>query len=511
MATNLDALIPREDFEITITKINSSSPPAWIQVRDLEDGAFLYPTLRKPDFQRETSEWKDDKIYQLLNSFISGDLIPAIILWNSWWYNFVIDWAHRLSAIIAWVNDDYGDWNLSKSFFWYIISQEQLDAAEKTRKLVNKEIWSYNDHKFAISNPNKANPRLLENAQRLANLTITLQWVRWDSTTAEASFFKINEQASPINETEKKLLKSRKKPNAIAARAIIRSGTWHKYWSKFEKSKQDDIEKLSKEINDILFTPRLQTPIKTLDIPLAWKGYATQTLALILDLVNITNDISTDTLSDDTTWDETIKILKTTKSTLEMIAWVHPKSLWLHPAVYFYSITWRYQVTAFLAIIEFFKSLEQKWKLWDFIKKRRLFEDFIIKHKSIINQINTKYWSWLKSYKHLKKLYDLVLQELITGLMPDEVILRVKQDFPFINTEIVDIENQEKSEFSSSTKSAIFLTEALANPLRCKICDWLIHKNSISIDHKDRIEDWWKWIIENWQLTHPYCNSTIKN
>ena len=30
---------------------------------------------------------------------------------------FVIDGAHRLSALMAWVNDDYGNGILSKSFF----------------------------------------------------------------------------------------------------------------------------------------------------------------------------------------------------------------------------------------------------------------------------------------------------------------------------------------------------------------------------------------------------------
>lgn len=203
MTTNLDALIPREDFEIKDgNQIPSQNLPA-IQVRDLEAGSFLYQTLRKPDFQRETSEWTPDKVCDLIQSFLDGDLIPAVIFWNSGGYNFVIDGAHRLSAIIAWVTDDYGDGIISQSFFEYSISSEQSDIAEKTRKLIKKKFGTYNDHKYAITNQDKVTPEMLERAKKLATLTIQLQWVRGDSSKAEASFFKINEQASPINDTEK--------------------------------------------------------------------------------------------------------------------------------------------------------------------------------------------------------------------------------------------------------------------------------------------------------------------
>jgi hypothetical protein len=48
---NLDALVPREDFEVVDDNI-VSQPGLTIQIRDLEAGAFFNPVLRKPDFQR---------------------------------------------------------------------------------------------------------------------------------------------------------------------------------------------------------------------------------------------------------------------------------------------------------------------------------------------------------------------------------------------------------------------------------------------------------------------------
>lgn len=131
---NLDALIPREDFEVT-TDANPARLVDTIAIRELEGSAFFYNTLRKPDFQRETADWEPKKVCEFVLSFLEGDLIPAIILWNSGSNNFVIDGAHRLSALVAWVNDDYGDKKISRDFFEDRIPDEQVDVAEQTRKL----------------------------------------------------------------------------------------------------------------------------------------------------------------------------------------------------------------------------------------------------------------------------------------------------------------------------------------------------------------------------------------
>ncbi|MDY6938270.1 MAG: DUF262 domain-containing protein [Cyanobacteriota bacterium] len=112
---SLDALIKREAFEVLESSrqgmgINKTT----IDIRDLEQNSFFYPCLRKPDFQRETNEWTSEKICGFIESFLDGDLIPAIILWrSSSSYYFVVDGSHRISSLIAWINDDYGDKKIS--------------------------------------------------------------------------------------------------------------------------------------------------------------------------------------------------------------------------------------------------------------------------------------------------------------------------------------------------------------------------------------------------------------
>jgi hypothetical protein len=55
---NLDALIPREDFEFTPDEDDDAPTPSQITIRQLERRDFFYLALRKPDFQRETLEWE---------------------------------------------------------------------------------------------------------------------------------------------------------------------------------------------------------------------------------------------------------------------------------------------------------------------------------------------------------------------------------------------------------------------------------------------------------------------
>src|SRR5262245_4755421 len=143
MATkvDLDALIPREDFEVLDAKSDSGTRKDTISANDLKEREFFFSVLRKPDFQRETNEWDGQKITDFVKSFLDGDLIPAVILWRTEGsYTFVIDGSHRLSALAAWVNDDYGDGQISRRFYELVIPEDQISVAKRTRILIEKQI-----------------------------------------------------------------------------------------------------------------------------------------------------------------------------------------------------------------------------------------------------------------------------------------------------------------------------------------------------------------------------------
>jgi hypothetical protein len=158
---NLDALIQREDFEVQET-INPGKKKETISIEDLKPDSFFFSNIRKPDFQRETNEWDGKKIVDFIESFLDGDLIPALILWRSpSGYVFVIDGSHRLSSLYAWINNDLGDGRISKMFYDGIIPDDQVNLAEETKRLIRKRIGSYDEFKLALTNPEKVHTDII--------------------------------------------------------------------------------------------------------------------------------------------------------------------------------------------------------------------------------------------------------------------------------------------------------------------------------------------------------------
>jgi Protein of unknown function DUF262/HNH endonuclease len=509
----LDALLPREDFDIDETQ-NSVKKKESFSISDLRGDDFFYLTLRKPDFQRETNEWTPDKVCELIKSFLEGELIPAVILWRSKsGFNFVIDGSHRVSSLIAWINNDYGDGFITKNVFDGLIPEEQIELAIKTRKLIEKEIGNYSDYQLALKSPEKVRPDISLKAKNLGAIAVQLQWVEGDAEVAEASFFKINQQAAKIDPTELKLIQSRKKPNGVASRAIIKAGKGHQYWSKFEEINRSEIVSISKEINQVFFLPKIKNPVKTLDLPIGGKGYSSQSPLLIFEFVNLVNRTNPKIDIEDSDGSVTVEFLKRSRKFAYLINANHISSLGLHPAVYFYSKTGRHKTASFFAITDFVMDLESRNKLKTFTKIREAFEDLLIEYDFAIQQILRHYRGSAQALPHMKGFYLKLMDELVaTNNNREEAIknLLSNEEFKFIK--INEAENVITSkDFSDETKSSVFITEALERALRCKICNARIHTNSISFDHKIRKEDGGIGEIENAQLTHPFCNSAVKN
>ena len=61
-------------------------------------------------------------------------------------------------------------------------------------------------------------------ANALFTRTIPVQWIQGSADVAETSFFKINSQGTPLDETEEMLIRNRRKPIAISAQRAIQSG-----------------------------------------------------------------------------------------------------------------------------------------------------------------------------------------------------------------------------------------------------------------------------------------------
>lgn len=159
-AVNLDAMIRRDDFALKGSQIASAEPIKSLSIETLSSTGMLIPLLRKPDFQRETNHWTPIQVVSFLESFLDNELIPSIILWQSESFVFVIDGGHRLSTLRAWIEDDYGDGQISLAFYSNEISSGQRKVASKVRKLVEEKIGKYSAVKRALIHPEGQDPRL---------------------------------------------------------------------------------------------------------------------------------------------------------------------------------------------------------------------------------------------------------------------------------------------------------------------------------------------------------------
>jgi hypothetical protein len=515
---NLDALIPREDFATTTySDMTTDEQFSNIGIIGLS-GNIILPYLRKPDFQRETSEWDKKNIFELLDSLINNDLIPSIILWRSNnGYYFVLDGAHRLSALIAWYKDDYGDGETSRKYYKDDISPAQKEAATIARNYINKKIGAFKDIQDAPTKPN-ANPKHIEISKKLGR-GIPVQWLIGNADKAERSFFKINKQGAPLNATERKLLQDRKKANCIAARAIIKRGKGYKYWADFSPEIQEKITDFAEQIFDTLFLPPLtdaNKEMRSLEQPIAGNLFVSATLPLIYEFITLTNNLDLKNLEDDKKGDKTISCLQNARKVAFRLNSRHTSSLGLHPVVYFFSSLGRHQPTAVLAVTKWVMEMEQLEYLKTFIKHRSTFEDFIIKYKHFFNQVTKKFGSGAKGYLHLKDLLWYIIKQFADEKTEEQIISSLEKDtlFKFLNvndTEEGTTSGKGKSrKFTPFIGSGIFIKEHLPAKARCKICGGHIDAQAITKDHIIRKREEGLSILQNGQIAHPYCNSIYK-
>ncbi len=508
-------MIPRADFGVQGQEFTHQLFKDF-PISNLEETSHVRVLLRKPDFQRETNHWSPEQIVTFVASFLDNELIPALILWKSPLYIFVIDGGHRLSALRAWMADDYGDGAISLKFYGGEISEAQKKVAQRTRSLIENRIGRYTTLKSLIGSLTTSDNQ----TRRVGNLvtrTLDLQWVLGNAEVAETSFFKINSQGTPLDAVEAMLLTNRRKAIAIASRSILRAGSGHKYWSKFSEDCQKQIETQAAEFHDLLFDPEADTPIKTLDLPLGGSVSPVEALALLVDFLSISSSPQGSVRSilldpEDTDGTDTIRVLKLSKEILTRFTGNNAASLGLHPAVYFYNERGVHSRHLFLGTM---KLLTEKVRNNDdaFFRKftwvRARIEQYLITNKPLITQMFTNVNRDARVLK-VRDLLEFLIRNIDSGKEFTTEELLASLGFA---GRVLDIRSLvTKTKISEETKSALFLRTSLAHAPKCPICSGLLYpKKSVSYDHKVRASAGGTGDIDNVQMVHPYCNSAIKN
>jgi len=524
---NLDALIPRQDFLSEEPPDNNNAAGSRGQpsasATDLRTGEAFFSTLRKPDFQRETAAWSPHMVKEFVKAFVEDELVPSVICWQSpSRLSFVIDGAHRLSSIIAWLTDDYGDGVLSSKLYNFNIPEEQTKVAKKTRELIDTEIGSYKSFQAEAVVPGSV-ARVTVRARSLAHANVPLLWVKGgDSIKAERAFFTINQSAVEIDATEFKILTSRTKPNAIAARAIVRDTKGHKYWRDFSADGQVALEKDARAIYTALYRPPLQAPAGSEELPIAGLGYGTQTLPLIFEFVNVANGLPvTDSskskrkLSIETKEkpdeEATLSVIGKAEQLSRRISSKHASSLGLHPAVYFYAASGRHQPTAVLATAQLIQDLEKKNLFIEFTKARKQFEDFLVTHKMYTNQLTIKHGSMTKGFAPIRDYYVFVIDLIRSGKNEQgiEEALRDSEQFQMLVKEKPILTKKNKS-FSTEAKQHKLLQTVLDSAICCNLCGARLDKKAMQLGHTQDKKESGLAVTNNAEWQHPYCNSTYK-
>lgn len=514
---NLDAMIRRAD--LAAPGEAGEDVPA-LSIPQLERTGFLYPALRKPDFQRETAHWSPEQVADLIATFARRDLIPAVILWRAGQNVFVIDGAHRLSALISWVHDDYGDKEVSRKAF-QDIPDDQIAAAEKTRALVAASVGSYRDHKIALEYPDRVSADIAERAGRIGWQNIPAQWIQThDHDRAEKSFFRINQGGTKIDPTERRILNARGSATALSSRAILRAGSGHNYWDKFDTPTQLRIEEFGKEIHNLLFLPSLTLPIKTLDVPMAGQGYGPHVLPFLFDLINVTNDVpvpdsshkkigKADELAPDPTGTKTIEYLANARAMIWRLCSTHASSLGLHPALYFYSPSGVFQPGALLTFVTLFKGWDTK-EFLAFTQARSKFEEFLLANRGITEGVR-KLGSGSRSRPRILALYRKIISDIESGASVTKIkeSLAKDENFAFLVVEPPPKVGAKGGPFKKETKGGAFLREALPGAPKCPTCGGLMHKNGMQTGHKQHRRIGGDNSLGNAQVQHPFCNSTV--
>jgi hypothetical protein len=514
LLVNLDAMISRADFaQIQDDEEGNYERISSVGIRDFTENGLLGKILRKPDFQRETNHWTPEQIVSMLECFISGDLIPSVILWKSPKFLFVIDGGHRLSVLKSWVEDDYGDNIHSMKYFGDAISESQKKAAKKTRELINAKVGSYQQFKKRTEGDD-----FDSRTTSFLSRALPVQWVNGDADKAEASFFRINTQGTPLDPIEQSLLEFRKRSIAISARAIIRAGKGHKYWSNFPEETSKRIVDVAKGLHSTLFDPELKTPIKTLDLPLGGSKGIRTALQIIIDFISISNisqtnkNVTIDFGTDDEKGEQTLSVLKKTEKLTNRITGNDKGSLGLHPAIYYYGPSGVHSSPLFLGMAKFISERlvnNDSNFFYNFSTSREIIENALIEHKELIATCIQKLGS-TRRVEGYCKIFGKIYENAKTGSSISEEA--ITEAAGLTGKVVVGSEKTTSIDFSLESKNKIFIQIALQHSLKCPLCKGYIDSNkSLSYDHIVRKEDKGLGNWENGQITHPYCNQSLKN
>lgn len=553
---HLDHLIKRQSIrfyskEEAILNSISSQRLSDSNIRYNDITSQWFDNIRKPDFQRETNAWNPNQCCEFIESVFMARIIPSIILWKNEENGlvYVLDGAHRLSIIRAWMTDDYGDKNIA--YYERRDTDTIKLVAKETRDLINIKIGSYEDFKASykilqkkIDEGKAPKIEMQEKSFRQAtfysdiisgNAALFAQWEKGNYESAEQSFLRINRQGQPLNPAESTLIEYRKGSYSRVIMHIANAGEEGYYWPKDNISTDqilivNSFNEIAKNIYERLFVPTFTLPIKDLSVPLLVAPAYFQKHNYLMELIPLLvwNNISDEQsqqiefLSRDYQGESTVviynaeSILKTIDNKLSHLTSFNndAKSLSMVPLFYWYNERG-----------QFTRSLFYSWVYWLFqgseenIFQRKLIytsnreniELIFFHFKKEITAYAANSGAGLKAVKNLaiffEKLINYFHERRTETIKFDQLEIAIST---FLN--IRRLYKNIKRDGRTNTmrdKTQSNINELFNSSIKCGICGGIVDLKfgGIQYDHVVKYKHSKETDPENLRPTHPFCNN----
>jgi hypothetical protein len=523
----------------------------YLEYRDFlpdDSGLSIWDRLRKPEFQRATNGWEDEKIVNLIKTLRENQVIPGVILWlnTETGHIFVLDGAHRLSTVRAWITDDWGGSPAAAAYGY--VEDGDVEAAGRARLKIDEEIGSFE----AIREAGKRYRRIVDEGKKVSDfldpdteskgrfmynlntsLRIPIQWVSGDYKTAEHSFININTGGTPLSDSEVLYLKNRRSPVARAMTGIVSNGSKPYLWLKY----REECDKLSRSLYDVVLGPSDSPPAaRVSDYPVCLvKKQKNFERYLFLqgifctvmlggtgedNLRAVMEDFANEA-SDEIVATKTLECLQRVKSAISSVHSNQSHSLGLYPAFYFYTNKGQYKDLLFLLFLSWSSQGTQEQILnrkIRFTLARDLFEEVWMMGKEAVFQCFGRkgagpFRMTLRHVDMLQRLMDLTLDFKSKSKAAIDVLDEFLRDVdPKIHSDFLKQHEQEQGRpygrFSEATKlHGEFLALFHGATHRCATCGGRVLLGSHQADHEKKRSDGGTSGIENLDIKHPFCNN----
>lgn len=310
----------------------------------------------------------------------------------------------------------------------------------------------------------------------------------------------------------------------------MRAGTGHSYWKKFEPDIRSKIETLAKDSFNALYEPELPDTFRTLDLPLAGRGYTSEALGLLYQFIHLANGLKREQPSkrgkkkefaplpkDDPFADDTgetvIKYLAQARDLSLLVSSKDKASLGLHPAVYSYTATGNFLTSAFFAEVLFVQHIKETIGFLQFAEYRERFEDFLVTYKHFVNGIAHDFGSGMRSAEPIVHFYQLIIHCIKLGAPTEEIVAHLQADERLsasLPNDSTEYRHMKKSMATRRAKSEAKVRTALETAQRCPICNARMHPEHVTIDHVIPRRGGGGGKPDNLEPLHPFCNSGVK-